>query len=246
MRLKVLASGSTGNCYHIESSSGSLLIEAGIPWRLIQRGLDFDLSGVLGCLISHAHGDHSMAARDIIKAGIDIYASKDTFELLGTNNHRVKIVDPLKQFSIGDFTILPFPTEHDIEGSIGFLIQHKPTKEKLLFLTDSYYSKYTFKGLNYIMIECNFVKETLDENIEFGYINAAMKPRLLRSHFSLDNVINFLKANDLSQCREIILLHLSSGNSDARLMIDRIYAATGIMPKVADAGLVVPFELDPY
>lgn len=41
-----------------------------------------------------------------------------------------------------------------------------------------------------------------------------LKNRLLTSHFSLENVKEFLKANDLSQVREIWLLHLSDGNSD--------------------------------
>lgn len=55
MRLKVLASGSKGNCYILQSPTGSLLIEAGIPWKEIQKGLDFDLRQVVGCLISHEH-----------------------------------------------------------------------------------------------------------------------------------------------------------------------------------------------
>ena len=55
MKLKVLASGSKGNCYILESPTGVLLIEAGIPWKEILKGLDFNLKGVVGCLISHEH-----------------------------------------------------------------------------------------------------------------------------------------------------------------------------------------------
>ena len=244
MILKVLASGSKGNCYLLRSDTGSLLIEAGLPWKQIQKGLNFDLSDVVGCLVSHEHKDHSKAMEDVLKAGIDVYAAKETFD--GVEGHRIKVIYPLRQFIIRDFIVLPFPTEHDCEGSVGFLIQYKPTEEKLLFLTDSYYSKYKFKGLNYIMIECNYILDTLDENIAAGRINEAMKPRLLRSHFSLDNVINFLKANDLSQCREIVLLHLSDANSDAGRMVREITEVTGIKPVVADTGLELGLELYPY
>jgi len=40
--------------------------------------------------------------------------------------------------------------------------------------------------------------------------------------------VAMLKANDLSKCREIHLLHLSDGNSDEQLMRQKVEAATGI------------------
>ncbi len=55
MQLKVLASGSKANSYILLSPTGSLVLEAGLPWKLIQRGLDYDISGVIGCLITHGH-----------------------------------------------------------------------------------------------------------------------------------------------------------------------------------------------
>lgn len=245
MKLKVLASGSKGNCYILESPTGTLIIECGVKYKDILQGLSFNLSEAVGCLISHAHLDHSKSAKDLMKAGIDIYTSKETIEALGLAGHRANTVIPIEQFTIGNFKILGFPIEHDVEG-LGYLIQYELTGERLLFLTDSYYSKYKFNGLNYIMIECNYIKETLDQNIADGYIDQTMKPRLLQSHFSLENVKEFLKANDLSQCREIILLHLSDRNSDAERMIREIEELTGVTPKVADRELEVKLEMYPY
>lgn len=246
MRLKVLGSSSSGNCYILSTPTGSLVVEAGLPWREIQKGLGFDLFSVDGCLISHSHADHSKAVKDLIKAGIDIYTSKGTAQSLGISGHRVNLLTVKTKVAIDDFIVMPFETEHDADDSLGFLIQYKPTGEKLLFVTDSYYCKYKFRGLNYIMIECNYIKETLDWNIENGYINEAMKPRLLQSHFSLEHVKEFLKANDLSQCRKIILLHLSYSNSDAKRMVQEITELTGIETVVADAGLELELEMYPY
>lgn len=245
MKLKVLASGSKGNCYILSSPTGTLIIECGISYKDILKGLNFNLGEVVGVLNTHCHLDHSRSAKDLMKAGIDVYTGKETIETLGFEGHRANTVIPLEQFTIGNFKILGFPIEHDVEG-LGYLIQYEPTGERLLFLTDSYYSKYKFKSLNYIMIECNYIKETLDQNIADGYINQAMKPRLLQSHFSLENVKEFLKANDLSQCREIILLHLSDRNSSEQQMIREIEELTGIKPKVADKGLKVELDLYPY
>lgn len=246
MKLKVLGSSSNGNCYVLESPTGSLLLDCGLPWKEIQKGLDFDLRGVVGCIISHSHKDHSKATMDVMKAGIDCYMSANTAEELGVEFYYKSHKLLETQFQVGNFVILPFPTEHDCPGSLGFLIQYRPAGEKVLFLTDSYYCKYTFKDLNYILIECNYIKETLDANIAAGLIDERMKPRLLQSHFSLEHVKEFLQANDLSQCREIILLHLSSQNSDATRMIREIKEATGITPKIAEPGLSIELEMYPY
>lgn len=245
MKLKVLGSSSKGNSYILESPTQTLLIECGISYKDILKGLNFNLGEVVGCILTHAHQDHSKSAKDLVSAGIDLYALEDTVNAIGLASHRIVEVEPLKQFKVGDFNILGFPIEHDVPG-LGYLIQYVPTGEKLLFLTDSYYSKYKFKNLNYILIECNYIKETLDQNIEDGYINEASKPRLLQSHFSLENVKEFLNANNLSDCQEIILLHLSNRNANSDQMFREIYIETGIMPKIATKGLEVKLEKEPY
>ena len=66
------------------------------------------------------------------------------------------------------------------------------------------------------MVECNYAADILQANVDAGKVPESMRNRLLRSHFSLDNVKKFLLANDLSKVREIWLIHLSDGNSDAR------------------------------
>jgi phosphoribosyl 1,2-cyclic phosphodiesterase len=246
MKLKVLSSSSKGNCYVLQSPTGSLFLEAGIPWREIQKGLDFNLSNIEAALISHNHKDHCKAVKEVMSAGIDCYMSHGTADALGLCEYRLCFMSSEIQFNIGDFTILPFETEHDCPEPLGFLIQYRPTNEKILFLTDSYYSKYRFKGLNYVMIEANYCKDILDRNIEAGLIDEGMKRRLLESHMSLENCKNFLSANDLSQVREIILLHLSEGNSSKTRMQQEIFKQTGTMPKIAEAGFEVDLELYPY
>lgn len=88
MKFKTIASGSSGNCYLLETDTGSLLIEAGIPIKKIKRALEFDFSNIQGCLITHDHGDHSKAIKDIAKLGIDVYASEGTLNALNCIDHR--------------------------------------------------------------------------------------------------------------------------------------------------------------
>lgn len=224
--IKALASGSKGNCYHITDGSTPLLLECGISYRNIQIGLNFQTSNLAACLVSHEHQDHCKAIEDIMKAGIDCYMSYGTKNALGVTGHRIKTIKPLKQFKIGTWTILPFETQHDAEEPIGFLLQNQAV-EKLLFATDTYYIKYKFKGLTHIMVECNYALDILRANVEAGTVPSALKNRLLRSHFSLDHVKDFLMANDLSQVKKIWLLHLSDGNSDAGRFKREIQELTG-------------------
>jgi len=156
------------------------------------------------------------------------------------------MVDEGIQFTVGDFIVLPFKTEHDALNPFGYLIYYKPTGEKLIFATDTYYLKHRFKALDYILIETNYCKDTLDYNIENGYIAREMKNRLLESHFSLEHVKEFLSANDLSKVKLIVLLHLSANNSDANRMIREIEELTGKIVVVADAGRNIPLELYPF
>lgn len=231
VRIKPLASSSKGNCYHITDGRTPLLLECGISFKEIQKGVNFKLSEIEGCLISHEHQDHSKAIKDVMKAGIDCYLSQGTADALNATGHRINIVKALKQFKLGTWTILPFDTQHDVAESLGFLMVSG--ENKVLFATDTYYIKYRFNGLTHIMVECNHSYKILEENVTNGLLDEGQKNRLIQSHFSLENVKDFLKDNDLSKVKEIWLLHLSDGNSDAELFKREIQELTGKMVFVA-------------
>lgn len=232
MDIQVFGSSSAGNCYRVTDGSTPLLLEAGIRFRDIQRHLNFSLSALAGCLVSHEHGDHAKAVKDLLKAGVDCYMSEGTRGALGVESHRIKVVTPKQQFTLGTWTILPFSTQHDAAEPLGFLLVSG--KERLLFATDTYYVKHTFTGLTHIMLECNYAEDILADNVAAGRIPASMKKRLLTSHFSLRNVKSFLKANDLRLVEEIWLLHLSDGNSNAERFKHEIVAQTGKVVYVAE------------
>ena len=226
MEIKALASSSSGNCYFISDGKTNLLIESGININKIRKHID--LTSLAGCLITHEHKDHSKSAKEIAKY-CNVYSSALTLELLdfGTYNFRKKQVEEKQIYNIGTFKVIPFKTEHDAIDPFGYLIASTINNEKLLFATDTYYIKHKFKGLNYIMIECNYSKEILDQNIDKGNILKINSNRLIRSHFELNNVKKFLEAQDLSKVKQIYLLHLSDGNSDEKLFKREIQAITG-------------------
>lgn len=219
MKFKTIASSSNGNCYLVENKNGALLIEAGLPIKRIKQALNFDLSRIKGC---HEHRDHSKAIQDVARHGIDAYASFGTLQAIGATGHQFKVIRDKQQFYVGDFKILAFSTEHGAAEPLGFLIQDILTGQKLLFATDTYYVRYKFKGLDYIAIECNYSEQILNENIESGKLPLGLAERVRRSHLSLEDVIEFLKVNDLNKLKILYLLHLSDGNSDIKLFEEKI------------------------
>jgi phosphoribosyl 1,2-cyclic phosphodiesterase len=226
------ASGSRGNCYRIDDGSTPLLLECGIQYKEIQKGLGFKLSEIAGCLVTHEHKDHCRTVAEIMKAGIDCYMSAGTAKVLGATGHRVKTIQPLHQFRIGSWTVMPFETQHDAKEPLGFLLVNQ-AGDKPLYATDTYYVRYRFKNLTHIMIECNYAADILARNVEAGLVPEVLKNRLLQSHFSLENVKEFFRANDLSKVQGIWLLHLSDGNSDAERFKREIQELTGKVVYIA-------------
>ncbi len=237
MKIKVLGSSSSGNCYLLEGEKETLILECGLPYKTILKGLNFNLSNVVGCLVTHEHKDHSKAINDLIKNGIYVYTSIGTISALELKlNYRLFPIESEKQIRFDNFAILPFGTQHDAAESLGFLIQHEEMG-KMIFITDSYYCQYKFKGLNHIFVECNYSNKILEENLNQELIPRSLKNRIIKSHFSLENVKEFLKATDLSRVKEITLLHLSHDNSNAAEFKEEIEKLTGKPVYIADKGL---------
>jgi phosphoribosyl 1,2-cyclic phosphodiesterase len=234
IEIKPLASSSKGNAYWVTDGQTPLLLECGIPFNDIRKKLNFQTSDITGCLVTHSHNDHSHSVKDVAKAGIDCYMSQPTAEAIGAEGHRIKTVEAKKPFQIRTWTILPFDTVHDAPGSLGYLLANQ-VGERLLFLTDTAYCKYRFNDLTHLVIECNHSREIVNKRVHNGEVPMPMKIRLITSHFSLEQVKEFLKANDLSKVQQIVLIHLSQENSDESLFKKEIQALTGRLVTVAPA-----------
>ena len=104
--IQCLGSSSAGNAYRI-SDGHTALLEAGFPFKSLQRALKFRMTEIAGCLITHEHMDHSKAAKDIMKAGVDVYTSQGTADARGLSGHRLKVIKALEPFRVGTWSILP-------------------------------------------------------------------------------------------------------------------------------------------
>lgn len=228
--VKCLATGSKGNSYAVDDGESALLLEAGIQGKRITAGFANLLPRVVGCLITHEHGDHAQGAADLAARGIDLYASQGTFERIGALRcfYRAHALQPFKQVSIGSWQVLPFPVEHDAAEPLGFLLYSSAAREKVLFATDTYFIRYRFSGLTTVLVECNYSLPLLMRNVWSGKVPEPLKDRLLQSHFSLENLKAFLSKTDLSYTHDIYLLHCSAQNGGRDIFKREVMQATGI------------------
>lgn len=56
MRLYVQASGSSGNSYILENENEALILDCGVNYKATMKALDFNVSKIVGCCVTHSHG----------------------------------------------------------------------------------------------------------------------------------------------------------------------------------------------
>ena len=246
MELQIIGSSSAGNAYVLNGKTESLLIECGVNWSKIQTGLNCQIAKCAGCLISHEHGDHARAIRQVVKHMIPVYTSHGTAKALGVESEpMVHTIEPIRPVRIGEFDVIPFDTQHDAAEPFGFLIRH-PECGTILFATDTYYLRYTFPDINHMMVECNYIDAVLADNVERGIINKERRDRTMKAHLSLETLLEIIHANDMSQVRNVVLIHLSQDNSNERIMQQTVCEHTGANVIVAKPGIKVNFNYNPF
>lgn len=234
MKLKCIATGSTGNCYTLTSDSGeTLILDCGIPIKEIKKGLDWNIKGIVGVLCTHKHLDHSKSVLELCKAGfhtvVPYLISSGKSETFGCRMKK-------SNFKIDTFALTTIDgnwTHTDANGEpcpiFGFLITH-PEMGKMLYITDCELIKWKFKGINHILLGVNYDKDLVDtDNPKANHV--------FRGHLSIDTACDFVKANDSDSLQNVIMCHLSSENADKDSFIAKMKnAVNGANVDVAVAG----------
>ena len=240
MKTYCLASSSAGNCFIFEFQINGvptrIMIECGIPLKEISRKLNNEgipLTSIKACLITHAHGDHCKSAKDISRLGVPLFASKETLQAISCEGY--ELIQKKPNRVLDGLFVMPFEVEHDIEGAMGFIIK---TKEECVFFANDHKrwpaNLSAFKP-DYVFIECNYdhvvvytqlgilkrrKKEGFSskkEEIE-TLIQIQQHERNVNSHCSLHGTIEGLKKLDLSNCKNIFLMHLSDRFANEYIM----------------------------
>ena len=220
MRFKALASSSAGNAYVVSDEETHVLLECGISHSKLQKLSGFSLSEFQACLVTHEHKDHAKSVAELISRGMAVYMSQGTAEALETEG--AELIESMAQFNVGSLDIVPFTTFHDAREPLGFLIKSRVDGDVLAFATDTVNLRYKFPGLNILAIEANYDKAILDR---CERMPEKVRYRITNSHMEIDTLCDYLRSLDLSQCREIHLLHLSDATSHEGHFINKVARA---------------------
>lgn len=232
MQIKTIGSGSTGNCYQVTCGDNSLLLDAGISFKEMQKAIKFKTSTILGVLVTHCHLDHAGYVKEYMNNGLEIYMTQGTKDALQLpDDYRLHVIDIKKPFMIDDFKIMAIDTIHDAKEPCGFVVGFED--KKLLYATDTMYLKYKIPNLTHIMLEANYEYDLLQERIESGEIVQSLGSRIMKTHMSLDTAIKYLNSIDKSKLETIIIIHLSKNNAKQNRFKERLQSETGKIIKLA-------------
>ena len=221
MKIKVLASGSKGNCSLIETASARFLIDIGITYQRLKKELEkmnLNLDDIDALFLTHAHNDHTSGLKVLLKhTNFKIYANKDIIKELTVDidKERIELYDSIMHLNSTELTI--FKTSHDAKGSVGFLIIDDGSS--LVYITDTgYLNRKYFKLLtnrNIYYIESNHDEKMLMD----GPYPYYLKQRILsdEGHLSNETTSKYLKKLVGDSTKYIILAHLSEHNNKEEL-----------------------------
>jgi len=226
LKFTSLASSSHGNAYIISDRETRILLECGLSRKKLRQLAGFNLTAFDACIVSHEHKDHSGCVADLIRDGLPVYMSQGTAAALSLDG--VAVITHGEQFTVGSIDIVPFTTFHDAAEPLGFLFKSRADGDVLAFATDTVNLAYRFPGINILAIEANYDKEILARSER---IPDKVRHRITNSHMEIDALCRYLQELDLTDCREIYLLHLSDAMSNERQFVYKI--SRQISPKIS-------------
>lgn len=211
LKIKVLSSGSQGNCYLLDYNNETLILDCGIPIKEIKKGLDFDISRVVGVCITHAHQDHLLSVKDFKNMGIQVFEGYKNYEQ-GINTMYSK--------EFGSFKIKTFQLPHDGTLNCGYFIT--VGDQKILYMTDFEYCRYKFtkQNVDHILIECNYQQELINEDLP-QFVHK------IRGHASLNTCKDFIDVNKSDNLKTVLLLHMGGDTCNAMECVEQIQEIVG-------------------
>ena len=212
IEVKVIASGSGGNCTALICGKVIILLDAGIGFDRIQRALDFQ--NPTAALITHEHGDHAKIStvQELLKRGVEIFMTRGTAEALKLEkSHRLNLIEPVTRYQLEDLKFYATPTIHDAAAPVMFSIGN--AKFSLRYIVDSGEIPLQLAPTDYLLIETNY----LETELLNAKIDATQKERISKNHLSFEKALRWINRNNfLDRFKEIHLMHISKrhGNGE--------------------------------
>lgn len=229
--IKTLGSGSSGNCYVLYDSRGKFIIlDMGLPFNEILKGISYDIENVSFALATHNHiADHTKSINNLINIGIQVYGNED----ICLNYKHCNKIEKGKKYKIDGFFVQTFSLVHNKPNN-AFIID-TIDGIRILYCTDTKYIPLVVNNVNCAMIECNHDDDVILEN----FINESYTRSHPEFHQSLEECVKYLKRIYSPKLINIMLIHLSESNSDKEKFKNIVKNELGLPVYIAKKNLIV-------
>lgn len=228
-RISVLGSSSSGNGYIIHTDKESLVLEAGVPFKDVLDAVGYSLPCIKGILVSHKHQDHAKYIRQYQNYQIPVYSCKEVCDVY----KGVKCLEHTKRYKIGGFSVMPLTVPHNADN-FAYVIDHEEFG-RIVFATDLQTFNYRIKRIDHFMIEANYSEDIIIDAMCDG---AEIRSRS-EYHMEIDKTIMAIENNASESLKNIILIHLSDGLSNADDFRKRVIDKFHVPTFVADSGMEI-------
>ncbi len=226
MRICLLASGSKGNSIFVEAGSARVLIDAGLSAREILRRLaeiGFDGHELDAIIISHEHSDHIRGAGSLARRlKIPVLSSVPTHRAGSSSIGKTEVIEFESgcRFMFKDLEIDPFPTTHDADDPVGFILECREGRigiaTDLGIATRLVCEK--LKRCSALVLESNHDEEMLAN----GPYPWPLKQRIRSRHGHLSNTESAELLDEILHpgLEAVFLAHLSEVNNDPGIALN--------------------------
>lgn len=230
MKVEIIATGSDGNCIHLQSGSTGILIDAGkwkrdLEKRLLARGINA-VTDIQAVCITHSHGDHIRGLTLANKYRIPVWATEGEWKgISGVDEDLRRVLEtrwskyvPIA-IGIGGLTIHPFRTHHNTYEPIGYAIKDDNGAQACVVFDTGHIDDEMLammEGSDIYIIEANHDPDML----RYGPYDDYLKERISdphRGHLSNDQTAAALQKLIKGCGERIYLTHLSSTNNTPEL-----------------------------
>ncbi|TGB01227.1 MBL fold metallo-hydrolase [Halobacillus salinus] len=222
LRFSVLASGSTGNAFYIESGEEKILVDAGLSGKKIEQlmqQVNLDPSELSRILVTHEHSDHIKGLGIMARRyNLPIYANEKTWNALDGQIGKIStdqkfLFNMEETKSFGSIDVESFAVSHDAADPM-FYTFHQDGKKVALVTDLGYVSeriKKTVEGADAYIFESNHDVSML----RMGRYPWSVKRRILGDSGHVSNEDCALALTDIltDQTKRIYLAHLSLDNN---------------------------------
>jgi phosphoribosyl 1,2-cyclic phosphodiesterase len=236
VRVFVLGSGSSGNCFVVESQGERLVVEAGMgPTRAVERmramGADFVTARpALGVLVTHEHGDHAAHALPLSRAQRAPILAHDGITLPRTRRRtEVRSYTPGRALTLGPFLIESLAVPHDAPQ---VAVRVSAGGWAFALATDLGVAP---KGLRPFLSECDLV--FLESNhcprlLETGPYPPRLRTRVAGGlgHLANEQAAEVAASLDHTRVGRLVLVHLSRVNNTPERARDVVSSRVRRMP----------------